>query len=85
MGPRLDELNARTRDSRVPALATHEVDYRSEIVQFEVESGERRTFVALEKDLLEELENRARKSGVSAGARRVSTRSSRSSDSLSRK
>ncbi len=40
-------------------------DYPSEIVEFEVESGERRTFVAIEKDLLESLENRARKSGVS--------------------
>ena len=40
-------------------------DYPSEIVQFEVDSGERRTFVAIEKDLLEELENRARQSGVS--------------------
>lgn len=40
-------------------------DYPSEIVKFEVESGERRTFVPIEKELLEELENRARKSGVS--------------------
>jgi len=40
-------------------------DYPSEILQFEVASGERRTFVAIEKDLLDELENRARKSGVS--------------------
>ena len=40
-------------------------DYPSKILQFEVASGERRTFVAIEKDLLDELENRARKSGVS--------------------
>jgi predicted DNA binding CopG/RHH family protein len=40
-------------------------DYPSQIVQFEVESKDRKTFVAIEQHLLEELEKRARENGVS--------------------
>ncbi len=67
MADKIDAIpDAMTIDRASDFWDTHSVsDYPSEIVQFEVESGEHRTFVAIEKELVHELEERARKSGVS--------------------
>ncbi len=40
-------------------------DYPTQTVQFDVEPGDRKTFVAIEQHLLEELERRAKESGIS--------------------
>ena len=67
MGNKIDRIpNDMTIEEASEFWDTHSVaDYPSHIVQFEYKPQERITFVAVANNLLSQLENRAKKTGVS--------------------